>query len=149
MAIRAMYELKKHNLNVPGDVAVTGFDFNELSRNVMPKLTTVCQPSYDLGITAFNTILSMIKKGKVPKKQILPTKLIIQLSCGCTKIIKSPAYNNVTEKVKKNALFSHEEKKLIIDVIVHEIETNESRICKSDKLIVNILANIKKESHLL
>ncbi len=153
MAIRIMNEIKEHNLKVPDDVAVTGFDFNEQSKSVIPKLTTVSQPKYDIGITAFNTLLSILNNKKVPEKQILPTKLIIQQSCGCTKIFEPAVYSKLPKKPSKNQSFSHEEKKLIINVIQHEIGINCVRLLTKEKrteyaedIIDAILTNVKEKS---
>ncbi|MEJ2663721.1 MAG: substrate-binding domain-containing protein, partial [Spirochaetia bacterium] len=121
MAVRMMDELKEKNIRIPDDVAVTGFDYNEQSRSVAPKLTTVSQPKYDIGITAFNTMLALLNNQKVPAKQMLPTKLIIQQSCGCTKTFEPAVYNKRIKNPRANHSLSHEERELIINVIEREI----------------------------
>ncbi|MBN1798329.1 MAG: diguanylate cyclase [Spirochaetales bacterium] len=153
MAIRIMNDIKKLNLKIPDDVAVTGFDYNESSRTVFPKLTTVSQPKYDIGITAFKTLLSLINNESVPEKQILPTKVIIQQSCGCSRIFEYAIYNKQTKKLIKKHLSSPEEKKSIINAIENEIEVHcvsliskEKRIKWAKDLIEATLTSIKEKS---
>ena len=55
-----MYALLQHGLDVPGDVAVTGFDDIPVARHLRPQLTTVRQPIQELGATAFEVLYSMI-----------------------------------------------------------------------------------------
>ncbi len=48
-----MYALGQHGIDVPGDVAVTGFDDIPMARHLRPQLTTVRQPIQEIGATAF------------------------------------------------------------------------------------------------
>jgi LacI family transcriptional regulator len=82
-ALGVMYALGQHGIDVPGDVAVTGFDDVLMARHMRPQLTTVRQPIQDIGATAFDVLHSMIS-GVVPERDIvLPTRLIVRESCGC------------------------------------------------------------------
>jgi LacI family transcriptional regulator len=83
-ALGVMYALGKHGIDVPGDVAVTGFDDVMMARHLRPQLTTVRQPIQDIGATAFDVLHAMITTGAAPERDIvLPTELIIRESCGC------------------------------------------------------------------
>ncbi len=57
-----IYALVRHGIEVPGEVAVTGFDDIPVARHLHPQLTTVRQPITDLGATAFETLYSMISR---------------------------------------------------------------------------------------
>jgi diguanylate cyclase (GGDEF)-like protein len=83
MAINLMNRMKEYGIAVPGDVAVAGFDDIEQSRNNLPQLTTVHQPLRELGIKAFDILLSGIRGRKMPVKTILSTRLVVRRSCGC------------------------------------------------------------------
>ena len=48
-------------LRVPQDVAVVGFDdFRMISDNVVPQLTTVALPYYEIGFKAADRLLAML-----------------------------------------------------------------------------------------
>ena len=92
-ALGVMYALAQHGIDVPGDVAVTGFDDIPMARHLRPQLTTVRQPIQEIGATAFDVLHSMISNGAVPEHDvILPTRLIVRASCGCPAQLTSPAW---------------------------------------------------------
>jgi LacI family transcriptional regulator len=83
-ALGVVSALMRHGIEVPGGVAVTGFDDIPVARHLRPRLTTVRQPITDLGARAFETLYSMIIDGGQPRDDIiLPTRLIRRESCGC------------------------------------------------------------------
>jgi LacI family transcriptional regulator len=83
-ALGATYVLRRHGIDVPGDVAVTGFDDVPMARHMRPRLTTVRQPIRELGETAFEVIYSMISRERPAQRDIvLPARLVCRESCGC------------------------------------------------------------------
>lgn len=82
-ALGVVYALARHGVDVPGEVAVTGFDDIPVARRVRPQLTTVRQPIQELGATAFETLHAMITGRTSPPDIVLPTRLICRESCGC------------------------------------------------------------------
>jgi LacI family transcriptional regulator len=83
-ALGVVYALMQHGLDVPRDVAVTGFDDIPVARHLRPQLTTVRQPIQELGATAFEVLYSMINDaGHAPRDIVLPTRLVPRESCGC------------------------------------------------------------------
>jgi LacI family transcriptional regulator len=58
MAIGAMSALREAGIDVPGEVAVAGFDDIDTARDVTPALTTVTIPLADLGRQAVELALS-------------------------------------------------------------------------------------------
>jgi LacI family transcriptional regulator len=92
-ALGVMYALAHHGVDVPGDVAVTGFDDIPMARHLRPQLTTVRQPMQEIGATAFDVLHSMISNGAPAERDVvLPTRLIIRESCGCPSLSTSPAW---------------------------------------------------------
>ncbi len=89
-ALGVIHELARHGIDVPGEVAVTGFDDIPLARHLRPRLTTVRQPIQDLGATAFELLRSMVaSRGQhgrefAERDVVLPTRLVRRESCGCT-----------------------------------------------------------------
>jgi LacI family transcriptional regulator len=85
MAIGVMREFQRAGVRVPGGVAVTGFDDIFPGRIVEPALTTVGQPSRDLGALAATRLLERIDgRAGPPRAELLPTELVVRRSCGCT-----------------------------------------------------------------
>ena len=92
-ALGVVYALMQHGLDVPGDVAVTGFDDIPMARHLRPQLTTVRQPIQEIGATAFEVLYSMISDAEaVQRDVVLPTRLIPRESCGCRPDPATPAW---------------------------------------------------------
>jgi DNA-binding LacI/PurR family transcriptional regulator/signal transduction histidine kinase len=83
--------LYAHEIHVPHQVAVIGFDDFIGSRYSIPPLSTVRQPRQELGERALELILDQLKGKVVPQEIVLPTEMVIRQSCGC----KSPALQHV------------------------------------------------------
>ncbi|MGC1374733.1 MAG: substrate-binding domain-containing protein, partial [Anaerolineales bacterium] len=83
MAIGAMHALEKHNLRVPYDVSVVGFDdIPEASFTTSP-LTTVRQPLQAMGRRAVELLLAQFRGEQVAAQEVLPCILVRRQSCGC------------------------------------------------------------------
>lgn len=72
MAIGCLRALKEANLSVPQDVAVVGFDGFGHENISNPKLTTVRQPLYEVGVKLADTILELINGDEPKQIKILP-----------------------------------------------------------------------------
>ena len=69
--------------SVPEEVAVTGFDDAQLARLLEPGLTTVHQPTRELGERCVELLLRRIEDPSAsPARVVLPTTLIVRRSCG-------------------------------------------------------------------
>lgn len=60
LAAGAMAAIQSAGYQVPRDIAVAGFDGSELAEMISPPLTTIAQPSRDIGRTAFSLLLQKI-----------------------------------------------------------------------------------------
>lgn len=82
MAIGAMGELRARSLSVPGDVSVVGFDDVPMSSYVAPRLTTVRQPVYEMGLAAARMVLDALEAGEPgePRHLILDHELVVRES---------------------------------------------------------------------
>jgi DNA-binding LacI/PurR family transcriptional regulator len=83
LAIRSIGTLREHDLRVPGDVAVVGYDDIQLAQYVHPSLTTIRQP-IDKGAQALVEALLSLVEGEHPEPQVLPTELIVRESSAPT-----------------------------------------------------------------
>ncbi len=84
IALGAMMAAEALGYDVPGKLAVVGFDGLETGAYVNPPLTSVFQPMDKIGRTAVQTLLWRIANPKEePREIVLPTELLIRRSCGC------------------------------------------------------------------
>lgn len=85
MCVGAMEYLNKAKINIPGEVAVIGFDDYKWASITNPPLSVIKQPVKKIGITAANELLSRLNNKdnvKISSKEIrLKTRLIIRESC--------------------------------------------------------------------
>lgn len=81
MAIGAMHRVKKDGFRVPEDISIMGFDDIEFASYVDPTLTTVSQPTEELGKVAISVLLGLLE-GRPPEQTdyVLPTELVIRES---------------------------------------------------------------------
>jgi DNA-binding LacI/PurR family transcriptional regulator len=79
LAMRTVGALGEHNLRVPRDVGLVGYDDVELARYFHPSLTTIRQPVFKGGEALVDALLGIIS-GKHPASETLPTELIVRES---------------------------------------------------------------------
>ncbi|MBZ4683233.1 MAG: hypothetical protein PWR08_1491 [Thermoanaerobacterium sp.] len=80
-AIGLIRGLKDCQIDVPNDISILGFDGFKISNFTIPRLTTIEQDFYSLGINAINILFDMIENKIVSKEIIkIPPKLIIRES---------------------------------------------------------------------
>ncbi|MBN1889494.1 MAG: substrate-binding domain-containing protein, partial [Thermoflexales bacterium] len=82
-ALAALRALQAQGVQVPEQLAITGFDDVAESWAITPALTTVAPPFHEMGYKAVETLLAMLAGEEVPEQVILPCKLKIRQSCGC------------------------------------------------------------------
>jgi DNA-binding LacI/PurR family transcriptional regulator len=79
VAIGAFQRIKEAGLKIPDDVAIMGFSNNKITSLVEPQLTTVDQPSFEMGKKSAEILIGIIEGiVKDTKTLVLDTKLIIR-----------------------------------------------------------------------
>lgn len=78
-AFGARLALHSHGIRVPEDISIVGFDDLPVSNYVVPPLTTVKQPAYEMGEIAARALVSMIQ-GEVRVGQLPQPELVIRAS---------------------------------------------------------------------
>lgn len=85
MTLGALHAFRERGLQCPDDVGLIGFDDHDWADIFTPPLTTVRQPTYELGKAAAQLLVRLIEEGADNEHHdeiILPTKLIVRGSCS-------------------------------------------------------------------
>lgn len=80
MAIGALVALRDIGVDVPGQVAIAGFDNIPLARLISPGLTTMAVDIADLGARAINRLSAVIDGENVPQTELRYPSLIVRNS---------------------------------------------------------------------
>ncbi len=84
MALGVLSELRAHDIDVPGQVRVTGWD--DIMAAKYAGLTTVRQPMRELGGTAARLLDEIISGSRnQPRHEVLPTELVVRASSGSSR----------------------------------------------------------------
>lgn len=83
VATGALAALHEHGLSVPDGMAIVGFDDIPVARYLVPSLTTIHLPAYELGLHAADMLIRIIQGEEIADRGVLlDTELIIRESCG-------------------------------------------------------------------
>lgn len=80
VAVGIIKAAKENQLHVPGDLAVIGFDDQMVAQVSEPALTTIRQPSKQMGQQAMETMVHILKNEQVVIQQELMMELVIRQS---------------------------------------------------------------------
>jgi LacI family kdg operon repressor len=78
--LQLVIALQQQKLSIPQDVALIGFDDPEWALAVGSGITTIAQPTYEIGVAAMETILQKVKGSKktFPQSISFSAKLIVR-----------------------------------------------------------------------
>lgn len=82
-AIGVLKSLHEHDLDIPGDVSVVGFDDLGFAQFLNPPLTTVRAPTEEVGRIATEKLFHLLEENPSTGVVILPTEIVYRRSCGC------------------------------------------------------------------
>lgn len=81
MAVDAVQAAQERGLQVPGDIAIAGFDGLRSSLITTPAITTVQQPLQEMGRKAMRVLLGLVQDSdRPPERRVVPVELIIRES---------------------------------------------------------------------
>ncbi len=88
MAIGALSAMRETGVDIPGEIALVGFDDIPVARFLSPALSSVRVSIHELGAIAIKQLVHAIRQKNNHTKQhmIIPTSLAIRESCGCIKM---------------------------------------------------------------
>jgi LacI family transcriptional regulator len=81
-ALKLLSGLRDRGISVPGDVSVVGYDDLAFARLLSPALTTIRQPTYDLGRAAARLVLAEARPGHVHRQAAFTPALVVRGSTG-------------------------------------------------------------------
>lgn len=82
--LEVLAAVREAGLSVPRDIGIMGFDDAEWTPLLDPPLTTVAQPTYDMGRRAAELLVKRIesKRPRKPMLHLMEPQLIVRKSCG-------------------------------------------------------------------
>lgn len=78
MASGVLVALEERGLRVPEDIAIVGFDDSEYATRGSVGLTTVAQPSREMGVAMADTLLRLLAGQEIPHVTVLDTHLVLR-----------------------------------------------------------------------
>jgi LacI family transcriptional regulator len=98
MAYGALRAAEERGIAIPREIALVGYDDDAPSAHVLPPLTTVHQPSYEMGQEGIKLLLTLLAavpeyeraaltSQAPPERIVLPARLVIRASCGATESV--------------------------------------------------------------
>lgn len=81
LAVGFISELSRHNINVPEDVSVMGFDDIDIAEQFIPPLTTMRQDRFQIGEAAANILLARLDSADevaVEHETVIPVSLVVR-----------------------------------------------------------------------
>jgi LacI family transcriptional regulator len=75
--------LKGNGLRAGKDMGLVGYDDIDIVSLLDVPLTTICQPTYEIGRLSTEILINKLIKKKKTKQIILKPSLIVRASCGC------------------------------------------------------------------
>jgi len=82
-AIGVLNELKRRNIVVPTEIAVTGFDDDRFSATFIPSISTVRQGFHEIGEASARALCRKIDGEQIDDVQYIPPVFVPRQSCGC------------------------------------------------------------------
>jgi LacI family transcriptional regulator len=81
LALGALRAICERGLSVPDDIALAGFDDNDVAEHLHPPLTTARLPARQLGFRAAEILFERLDSpGRGPMQELLPLRLIVRQS---------------------------------------------------------------------
>ncbi len=78
MAIGAIAVLRERGLQVPRDVAIVGFDDSSAATSGELGLTTVHQPSREMGAEMARMLLAILRGEAIERERVMPTRMVVR-----------------------------------------------------------------------
>ncbi|MFM0644613.1 substrate-binding domain-containing protein [Paraburkholderia bryophila] len=90
LALGCLFEAQALGIAVPDALSIVGCDNLPIASQIMPGLTTVLLPTYELGEHAARAVLSWLANGNPPPHERLPIELIVRGTTGPSSLRNEP-----------------------------------------------------------
>lgn len=100
MAISVVEELIKRGINVPGDIAVTGYDDVEDCLFTDPRLASMAVSFEDMGNKVVEVLERLLSGEDVPKDSYVDVTPVYEGTCGCPAYPKTSALRESFQRVE-------------------------------------------------
>jgi DNA-binding LacI/PurR family transcriptional regulator len=80
IALGAIKGAREMGLNLPKDLSIVGFDDMQTASYMVPALTTIRQPAYEMGRRAAKLLLQLIEKKSKPIQDMMDLTLVVRES---------------------------------------------------------------------
>ncbi|AMC93283.1 hypothetical protein AOC36_04635 [Erysipelothrix larvae] len=80
IALGVVNALKERHIHVPGTVSVTGFDNIDFAKSISPSLTTINQPTYEMGRKAVELLMNHFDGDNIDKIVELSQDIVVRSS---------------------------------------------------------------------
>jgi LacI family transcriptional regulator len=108
MALGAIYAAQDLGLQVPGDLAVVGYDNRDFARLVRPAITTVTLPTYEMGQLGAGLLLGQILRGEGAADEVkVRGELMVRESCGAPAALRSAEEPSPSTTLRRLLLNRH------------------------------------------
>ena len=122
MAVAACRVLKRHQIRVPEDMIVTGFDGVPSYQFHRPALSTCTRTSSVLAGKCREMLTNILEKNKPPYRDIEEYTLTIQESCGCRKQ-SHPDYQLCADRLCVSRWDTQRHEEFILSQVERVVET--------------------------
>jgi LacI family transcriptional regulator len=110
MALGAIHAIQDQGLNVPGELAVVGYDNRDFTKIVRPKITTMSMPVYEMGWAAAELLLKQIAEGREEVDEIkIKGQLFIRETCGSDEALRTKEEKVSSTEARRILLNKHPE----------------------------------------
>lgn len=148
MAFGSIRALEEHGIRVPAQVSVTGFDDIPYSVLSIPALTTIHQPTSELGRRAIGYLATELGLGSSdPTSMVadLSTSFVIRQSCGCMNGGTGEAASTVDQlQMRLRNLFSLQVGERSRSAFLRRIEAAVVRTFKLEEILVELSHGLKR-----
>ena len=90
IALGAIKGARETGLTLPDDLSIVGFDDVQTASYMVPALTTIRQPAYEMGQRAAQLLLEMIEKKTKPVQDMMESTLIVRESTTTVPVGNAP-----------------------------------------------------------
>ncbi len=94
IALGAIKGAREAGLSLPEDLSIVGFDDMPTASYMVPALTTIRQPAYDMGKRACELLLQKMENPGKPEQHMMETKLVVRESTAAPQEVKTDKSEN-------------------------------------------------------